>query len=102
MKFLSAILLSLGLSVSVWAEDKPEDNPTVQILATAKMTGACGIMNSQFMFQEVTLMPSGNEFLLRYWKTEATRLGMSLEEFISNCGSSVSEYDAMMKRVLSK
>jgi hypothetical protein len=63
------------------------------LLASAKMAGVCGIMDSQVDFQTKTKMHGGDEIIGRFWLIEATRLGLSTEEFYKLCEKSVLIYD---------
>lgn len=67
------------------------------ILATGKMAGACGILDSMINFQKATQMEGGNAFVLRFWEVEAARLGMSVEQLSSRCNQAVSAYDKLWK-----
>lgn len=92
MKLLAALTLSIGLSFGAVAE---EDFSMQSLMALGKLTGLCGIFTSQLIFQDSTIMPNGDEFLVRYWTTEAARLGMTLEELGSTCKTSVEKYNGI-------
>lgn len=71
------------------------DNLLQSMLSTGKMSGACGILKLQTDFQTTTAMPGGNEFVIRFWTTEAARLGHSLTEYIEVCKTSVKTFDQL-------
>lgn len=68
-----------------------------EVLVTAKYAGACGILTGILDFQRTTKMAGGDEFVARYWNTEAARLGMTVKEMVARCAQSVSLYDALWK-----
>ena len=73
-----------------------EDNTDVHgILAIAKFTGACGVMDSMINLQETTKLEGGDEFVLRFWKVEAARLGMTVQEFSKQCDDAVEAYNKL-------
>lgn len=98
MRFFLFALIFLGNFLAANSSLYAEEPLKIQgILAIAKMTGACGILNSMTHFQKTTQMPGGNDFIVRFWSTEATRLGMSEDQYIENCNSSISTYDRMIE-----
>jgi hypothetical protein len=67
------------------------------LMALSKMTGLCGAIKQMAAFQETTQMPSGNEFLLRFTRTEAARMGKDLKSFLDQCKTSVETYTRTYK-----
>lgn len=65
------------------------------ILAIAKMTGACGIMDSMIHLQKTTQLEGGDEFVTRFWKFEAARQGKTVEELSETCNMSVAAYNKL-------
>ncbi len=65
------------------------------ILAIAKMTGACGIMDSMIKLQTSTKMPGGDEFVTRFWEVEAARLGMTVQEMSDQCDKATISYNEL-------
>ena len=63
-----------------------------EVLATAKIAGACGILDSQVQYQKATKLDGGDAFVFRFWSTEATRLGKTLEEYSTQCNQAISAY----------
>jgi hypothetical protein len=92
-------LVALAISVPVLAADKPKDEGLSPqgLLSVAKMAGACGIMDSLIHFQKTTKMNGGDDFVSRFWALEATRLGMTVQEYSSKCDSAVLAYDKLWK-----
>jgi hypothetical protein len=66
-----------------------------EILAMAKIAGACGILDSQVHFQKSTRLEGGEAFVFRYWSTEATRLGKTLQEYSDQCNQAISGYEKL-------
>lgn len=64
----------------------------MQVLALGKLTGGCGILKLQMEFQENTKLKGGDEYLARFWTTEATRLGMSVEQYAKQCVVATKSY----------
>jgi hypothetical protein len=85
-------LLALVLYCSTAAADKPISDVAQDMLATAKVAGSCGIFKSQLEFQEATILNGGDAFIERFWKTEATRLGMTLLEYAEVCNTATNKY----------
>ena len=93
MKFVFIRLLFFAMVFSS-AITRADDSITAQgILAVAKFTGACGIMESMVNFQTATQMPGGDDFIARFWTTEAARLGYSMQQYVDNCNKSTEMYN---------
>lgn len=67
------------------------------ILAVSKFTGACGVFGSLVDFQKKTQMLNGDEFITRFLKTEAARLGKTDKQFVSDCSNYIDTYNMMWK-----
>lgn len=88
MKFnLLLILFFIGIAHA------QNDLSGQEVMAISKIAGACGIFNSMAYFQKATKMAGGEEFMNSFWNTEATRLGISLEDYIDKCNRSIEVYD---------
>ncbi len=72
-----------------------EDMSLSSIMAISKATGACGIMKQMASFQETTKMSGGDQFMLRFWQTEAARLGTDLSQYIKTCEKVTGAYTEM-------
>tara|TARA_R110002072_G_scaffold301652_1_gene481861 strand:+ start:2066 stop:2320 length:255 start_codon:yes stop_codon:yes gene_type:complete len=82
MKCFLVLFLIISFSPhSQSGEEQEGANPILGILAVSKYAGACGILGLQAEFQSTTKLEGGDEFLVRFWTTEAARLGMSMEEY---------------------
>ena len=90
-RYLAGLLLLIP-SVS-WADDIASLSDT-ELLAAAKLSGACGIIGQMASFQDSTKMPGGTEFLNRFMSTEAARLGWTLDQYLSNCRNALNTYQA--------
>lgn len=77
-------------------------NDALTLMATAKYTGACGLMNSMIVFQSQTKMNGGDDFVERFLQTEAARLGMTVEERFKLCDQAISNYDTWFKLMKSE
>jgi len=96
-----AVTVTLVLNSAAQAQAAKEV-PAQTILATAKFTGACGILDSLILFQQTTKMPGGDEFVARFWQTEAARLGTSVQEMSEQCNRAARVYDTLWKSTKSK
>jgi hypothetical protein len=77
-----ALTAVVGAIISSAMGVRAQDEATPQgVLAIAKMAGACGILDSPTAFQRTMQLRGGNEFVMRVWAVEATRLGMSMQEY---------------------
>ncbi len=76
--------LLLLVSSSSWADETPPVSGT-EMLAAAKLSGACGIIGQMASFQDSTKMAGGTEFLNRFMTTEAARLGWTLDQYVERC-----------------
>ena len=67
------------------------------VMATSKIAGACGILDSTIHFQKTTQMLGGDDFLSRFWVAEAARLGLSMQEYVDRCNQAIALYDKLWK-----
>ena len=67
------------------------------MLVDAKVAGMCGTLKQLSAFQQVTQMPGGNDFIVRFFNTEAARLGKNLETMFSQCQNAAKTYAETMK-----
>jgi hypothetical protein len=77
---------------AVVTQTKPPELTLEAFLVVGKASGACGILTQQLQFQESTQMAGGNEFVVRFWTTEAARLGMTMQQYVEHCTSTLSSY----------
>jgi hypothetical protein len=99
MKKNITFLLAAGLIVlpiAAKSEDKSGE-PVLELMATSKIAGACGVLNSLIDFQSGTKMSGGDEFVARFWAVEAARLGHSVEELSVWCSKAITTYDTYWK-----
>lgn len=73
------------------ADESPKEFG-LELMVLSKFTGLCGSFTQMVAFQEATQMQGGYEFLNRFWATESARLGMTMEEFGTQCGASIKRY----------
>jgi len=103
--YLVPVLLSLTILAFLPSKiAKAQDNDTKMILMVvnnAKLAGMCGTLKQMSAFQEATQMPGGNDFLVRFIKTEAARLGMEMPTLLKECVNITKMYADNMK-ILSK
>jgi hypothetical protein len=93
MSKLLVVLPLLTIPLSVSHSDQESQGSGQEVLAVAKIAGACGILDSIIHFQKTTRMPGGDEFVSRFWSTEAARMGMSVEQLSQRCDRAVTMYD---------
>lgn len=92
LRLLIAVLFATSLQVHA------EENISGQeVLSTAKIAGACGILDSMIHFQKTTKMAGGDEFVSRFWAVEAARRGMSVQKMSEQCDGAVTLYDKLWK-----
>ena len=100
MKFIISLTF-LIFSSGLWAENKSGEsdsaNMVIEMMIVAKATGMCGTFSQMANFQQTTKMKGGDEFVVRFITTEATRLGYTLESFMAQCPDLVEKYSAYMK-----
>ncbi len=96
---ISLLLLaaSFPASYQTHAAEESSGQTVQEVLAVAKIAGACGILDSQIHFQKTTKMPGGDEFVSRFWAVEAARLGLSIQQLSERCNSAVTIYDEFWK-----
>ena len=103
MKFRTAFIISIVVSSSTNFQVHANENPSSQeVLATAKIAGACGILDAMIHFQKTTKMNGGDEFVSRFWAVEAVRLGISVQQLSRKCDDAVIRYDKMWKSMEKK
>lgn len=87
---VTIVALTLMFSIACWAKD---DGISVQgMLATAKIAGACGILDSLIHFQKTRKMNGGDEFVTRFWSVEAARQGLTVQQLSDRCNKAISTY----------
>lgn len=87
------ILAAISFRVGVQAQQEPTFDG---LMAIAKMAGACGILDSQVTFQKTTQMQGGDAFVVRYWAVEATRLGMTMQQYSDQCNKAIAGYGRLV------
>lgn len=87
---LLAPFLVISLSSYAYADSNGSGQ---EVLAVAKIAGACGILDSIINFQKTTKMTGGDEFVSRFWAVEAARMGISVQELSLRCNKAVVMYD---------
>lgn len=99
MKFLLSLILTFSTVTNIYANENKE---ILDSIALGKIAGMCGLVKQMATFQNTTQMKGGNEFITRFLNTEATRLGMSLEVFLSGCIKSVDNYTRVIESLEKK
>lgn len=93
--FRIALMLML---IPISAEAENIDTKFIsEALIEAKVTGMCGALKQMAAFQETTKMKGGDDFIFRFYSTEAARLGQSLQEFLLRCESATKNYAELSK-----
>lgn len=88
----------MGVAVAIASTSIAAAESTISVrgmLAMAKIAGANGILDSQLHFQKTTRLDGGEQFVFRFWSTEATRLGKTLKEYSDQCNQAISGYDKL-------
>ena len=87
---IAIVALTFTISIQCWAKD---DGISMQgMLATSKIAGACGILDSLIHFQKTTKMNGGDEFVSRFWSVEAARQGLTVQQLSDRCNKAISAY----------
>ncbi len=101
LRTMPTLLVALSFVVSFQVHAK-ESVSGQEVLATAKIAGACGILDSLIHFQKTTKMEGGDEFVSRFWAVEATRRGMTVQKMSEQCDGAVTLYDKLWKSMEQK
>jgi hypothetical protein len=64
-------------------------------MAAAKLTGACGVLQSLVNFQTTTRMNGGDAFIVRFVRMEVARLGMTVEDYFKSCKQAIAISDQL-------
>ena len=97
-----AFLIFAIISVHFSHAAQATDGSGQELLAVAKVTGACGILDSMIEFQKTTKMPGGNEFVSRFWSVEAARMGITVAQLSERCNKAVAMYDQLWQALEAK
>ncbi len=62
-------------------------------VAAAKLTGACGVLQSLVNFQTTTRMNGGDAFTVRFVRMEVERLGMTVDDYFQSCKQAIAISD---------
>jgi len=92
-------LMFAALASAVCFSSQAQDDPTAQTsLATAKMAGACEILDQLVQFQTSTGIDGGDLFVARFWESEAARLGLlDTQELSDLCDKSILTYQKLFE-----
>ena len=93
------VAVSFAASYQVHANGKLSGQ---EVLSTAKIAGAFGILDSMIHLQKTTKMEGGNEFVSRFWAVEAARLGVSVQQMSKQCDDAITLYDKLWKSMETK
>jgi len=86
------VLVVVG-SATAKTENKAEDTLDPRwVLAVAKNTGSCGIMQEMISFQQKTKMQGGDDFVTRFLQTESARRGIAVNQMFDECNDSIAKY----------
>lgn len=103
MSFRAASLLFVAVSFTASHQAYSNEKLSGQeVLSTAKIAGACGILDSMIHLQKTTKMEGGNEFVTRFWAVEAARLGISVQQMSKQCDDAITLYDKLWKSMGTK
>jgi hypothetical protein len=95
-KVIKILVIGYSLLLSLQG-NAATDEETAALLVSAKMAGACGILDQLIDFQATTKMDGGDELVTRFWNTEAARLGLTLVDLSDTCTRSIKIYDAIFQ-----
>lgn len=96
--FVLLFLSTFYVSASNQADNNASgSNEILNLMASSKIAGACGVLDSLIHFQKTTQLPGGDDFVVRFWNVEAARLGKSVKELSDGCNSAYKIYDTYWK-----
>lgn len=93
---LSFAFLVLPLS-HVYADSKTD---LLSLLASAKITGTCEVMDQMIEFQETNQIPGGDAFIAEFQKSESQRKKISEEEMSEYCNTAVMTFTRMWNTLI--
>ena len=62
-------------------------------VAAAKLTGACGVLQSLVNFETTTRMNGGDALIVRFVRMEVARLGMTVDDYFQSCKQAIAISD---------
>lgn len=92
MSTVRAFGVGLALLVGGIIAHAQDDLSARGLLSVAKMADTCGVLDSMIQLQKTTKLPGGDDFVVRFWSTEAARLGMTVQQLSEKCNRSVAAY----------
>jgi hypothetical protein len=95
MRLFKPMMLSLAVvaGLSIQTPAMAQEGPSLQgILASAKIAGACGILDQMIDFQKKTQLEGGDKFVSRFWYAESARMGLSVQEMSEQCNQAIEFY----------
>jgi len=90
-------VLLIGAALMSSATTASDGLSMQQMLAVAKVTGACGMIRQALNLQEASKFEGGETFLTRLVATEAARFGKTSKEYIDDCNKATETYEALWK-----
>jgi len=97
LKIIVFLLLLFPLLLNAEESSKNKYDEIVGMMVVAKATGMCGVLSQLIRFQDTTKMKGGDEFIMRFLKTEAARLGHTVETFVGQCPDVIEKYKGYME-----
>ena len=94
---MKRVKIGVFVSAVIFLSLAQGDQSTQTALATAKMAGACGILDQMIHFQKTTRIEGGDLFVTRFWETEAARLGMDVQGLSNLCDKSILTYESLFQ-----
>lgn len=95
MTIAKTLIIALAFLVAEGTAAAQSDLSPRHLLSVAKMAGACGTLDSMIQLQKTTKLPGGDDFVVRFWSTEAARLGLTVQQLSDTCNRSVAAYDRL-------
>jgi len=73
-----------------------QEGPSPQaVLMVANVAGECEILNSMVSFQKKNNLPGGNDYVSQFWASEASTLGLTVEQMADRCNTSTTAYNKL-------
>lgn len=68
-----------------------------EVLSVANMTGVCMVLQSMSDYQATNKLAGGDEFIDKFWTSEAAKLGKKPEQFVKDCQITIDGYEKLWK-----
>ena len=96
-KLLTVLFFVTVASLPARADVSPQAT-----LMVANVAGECDILYDMVDFQKKNNINGGEEYVAKFWASEAAKLSLSVEQLSDRCGKSTAAYDKLWKSAAPK